>query len=202
MKVLTNRYCMNAKNLHLILDVDGTLIDDKGKIKPRPYLKEFLLHAFNTCKTVSIWTAAPKSWYEKVHRKILGDILIDMGFEFDNVFTREKCTRTAYYNLGESSRFHITMSRMNQIKIKPLEKLWKPTTIYQDFNKDNTLIVDNTYYTFRKNYGNAIPIPTFIATDLEDDHLLQLISFLDILQEEFNRVGSVRHIEKRHWNKS
>ena len=58
---------MDIKKLHLILDIDGTLIDDKGLLEPRLYLKEFLKYAFDNFKTVSIWTAAHESWYKEVH---------------------------------------------------------------------------------------------------------------------------------------
>ena len=41
-------------------------------------------------------------------------------------------------------------------KIKPLRKLWRQKST--PHTKHNTIVVDDTYWTYKENYGNAIPI--------------------------------------------
>jgi len=45
------------KKISLVLDMDGTLIDERNK-KARPHLEYFLDYCFSNCEAVGLWTAA------------------------------------------------------------------------------------------------------------------------------------------------
>ena len=53
--------------------------------------------------------------------------------------------------------------------------------------------MDNTPSTFRKNYGNAVYIPTFDGKDLTDEGLLDTIDKLNDFTREAGS-GSVRNV--------
>ncbi len=76
---------------HLVLDIDGTLIDNKEEkidgiesfefkckeftcyIYKRPHLDEFLDYCFDKFDSVSIWTAASKGWMDIVLTNIINE---------------------------------------------------------------------------------------------------------------------------------
>lgn len=173
--------------MNIILDIDGTLIDDKGLLIGRPHLEEFLKYCFENFETVSIWTASSESWYQSVYKYVLKEILDKYNFKFYKVLTGERCTKVVlnFYSLYPT-----------RVSIKPLVKLWKGNNV---FTKYNTLIIDNTPNTFQRNYGNGIPIPTFNFSNQTDKYLLKLIKFLDHLKEIYEKKKTIRHEEKRTW---
>jgi len=69
--------------IHIILDMDSTLIDrdDDDIIYGRPYLKLFLDYCFKTFASVSIWTAASREWYDEVYNKCFKLILGNNKFK-------------------------------------------------------------------------------------------------------------------------
>lgn len=184
-----------SSELNIILDMDGTLIDDDGLGIPRPHLKDFLLYCFKTFNSVSIWTNASDYWYQEVYNKILKPILEKGNYNFYLVFTHNRSTLTTnkyYHNdyCGLESRLKY---------IKPLRKIWHAKTLYPNFNKHNTLIVDDTYHTYQSNYGNAIPIPTYYPNNKNDNYLLKLINYLKVLISIYENTKTIRYTEKRSW---
>jgi len=59
--------------------------------------------------------------------------------------------------------------------------------------------VDNTSFTYGKNYGNGVPISTYYGGENDDDQLLCLMDFLKQVQQHFENTGTVRNLEKRTW---
>ena len=168
--------------MNIILDIDGTLINDvpneNDELIPRPFLTEFLDYCFENFQNVSIWTAATSGWYIYVRSKFL------IGRNFDFVHTRYNCTRIAD---PDPDTLH-----PEPILIKPLKKIWRKT----GYNRHNTLIIDDTPHTYQKNYGNAIHIPTFLGS--KDDTCLQdIIELLDTLKIEFEETGTIRRFDKK-----
>lgn len=71
--------------------------------------------------------------------------------------------------------------------------------LYKNFNKHNTLIVDNTPFKYFRSYGNGIPIPTYRKYDgSNDNYLLKLIDYLEELYQIFDEYDSIRYTEKRY----
>jgi hypothetical protein len=167
--------------MHIILDLDGTLIDGDGehRIYPRPHLQVFLDFCFAHYESVSIWTAAPREWLELARARLFSD----RPFRF--LWSGERCAliwpwRGSYWNADRTPE-----------AIKPLKKVWRR---YPDMNRNNTMIVDDTPATYRRNYGNAIPIPNFNWSDRDDNCLLRLRHWLPGLDGV-----DLRSREKRYW---
>lgn len=152
---------MNGK--HIVLDLDGVLVD--GYVA-RPGLKEFLAFLFSDpqIETVSIWTASLGWWpvaYHSMIRKLMPE-----GKSFWFVWEGDRCTSTFDFDSGE------------RIQVKPLKKVWK--AFKPRLNKTNTVIFDDSPFTFQRNYGNAIGVKSF-----EDHHLLEKED------KEFQRLQSL-----------
>lgn len=151
--------------MHIVLDLDGTLISDT--IRPaytRPFLDLFFRFIFMTFETVSIWTAASEEWYQEAYETLLKPLL--NGKKFYKVYTSKNCTYKMLHSEYGCYSFSTT--------VKHLKKFWRRN---KDFTRYNTLIVDNTSTTYKFNYGNAIHIKTF-EYDKNDIELLKLIKWL------------------------
>jgi hydroxymethylpyrimidine pyrophosphatase-like HAD family hydrolase len=57
--------------MHIVLDIDGTLISEDNYKVVRPYLYEFLKYCFGNFKTVNIFTAMGKGNYHYKRFQIL-----------------------------------------------------------------------------------------------------------------------------------
>jgi len=163
--------------MNLILDLDGTLVSEdlegKKEIRERPYLKEFLEFCFSTCKTVSIWSDSKSEWCQYIYYAFLKPNLKKEN-KFFFVYDESKCTLNQDVDLkfanGELFEFGKPISGY----VKKLQKLWKK---HKGFTKENTFIVDDTPFTYSKNYGNAIPISTYTG-EKEDRELLRVMEKL------------------------
>lgn len=166
--------------MNLILDMDGTLIDNYWCIKtyrqnivPRPYLKDFFEFIFQHFERVSIWTNAFQDWYDEVYEKVFR-YYIPEGKSFHFVRTRE--------DLYHIRRF-----------VKPLSEIYEK---YPEYNSYNTLIIDDIPKTYSLNLENAIPILPYLYLHMDndennenigiyninyDDELLKIIHFFRIL---------------------
>lgn len=187
----------------LVLDLDGTLIfaeyaaeipnvDQMRKcdfeiyqktilVWKRPNLDDFLEWCFsNFC--VAIWSAAGKEYVSDILENILKPHMKPLF-----VWSNERCTKKylewSYYGSSEQWVYH-----------KRLSKIWR-TSWKAIFNRHNTLILDDTPATYSKNYGNAIPIPSYEAEDV-DSELIEVIKILDFLKP----LSTVLHTEKRRSN--
>ena len=168
----------------VILDIDGTLIseghDDENLIIHRPYLFEFLKYCHGHYR-VHIWTAASKEWADAV----LDTIPIKM-----RGFSSVRCGATIRYNSNPYSSDYYRSG----YKIKHLGR---------HYDRDHTIIVDDTPTTFSYNYGNALHIHTYQATSFadtpSDEGLLDVINKLEYLQAQSKEMGSIRDVQRPRW---
>lgn len=169
--------------MHIILDIDGTLISEDHEHIFRPYLKEFLEYLFENFQSVSLWSAAGLE-----HVNTTSDIILPAGRDW--LFLRHSRHCHYRYVSGFGGIYDGKF-----IVEKRLRNLWKAKR-YRDMGltKQQTLIIDNTPRVCRKNYGNAIYVPTFNG-EQDDTVLPDLIKYLDTIKD----VKNVRTIEKRHW---
>ena len=122
---------MNKNNgLHVILDIDGTLMDHgilpnnhdgiscDHFIYFRPYLIQFLEYCVKCCASVSIWTAGSEDWMKGFIRSLPSD--------FHNAFLftwhRKKC-KVVYKTIGCMATEFFNMNDL--VWLKPLNKIWK-----------------------------------------------------------------------------
>lgn len=172
--------------MNIVLDIDGTLVNEPNKsidsVLLRPYLKYFLQTCFEVADNVSIWSAAQMEWIQLIYNRHLREIMKELGKEFHFIYDRKKCV-ISYERIDGSTVFPKSC--------KPLKKLWnKPS-----YTKYNTLILDNTPYSYRRNYGNAIAVPTFTG-NARDDYLYVATGILKHIRNEFTKCGNVRAIKK------
>lgn len=170
--------------MHLILDLDGTLVSEGEKnCIARPFLKFFFDIVFILFETVSIWTAASQDWYDECYKNILSPLMGDKKFYF--VYTSINCSnKTNKKAILEGDYYALP------IILKPLKKIWKKYKNQSiSFNKKNTLIIDNTYETFSENYGNALLIRTFTGSQQDKD-------FLEIVKWMFKNIPDCEDITK------
>jgi TFIIF-interacting CTD phosphatase-like protein len=155
--------------MNLILDMDLTLIkhtyiQNNIQIIPRPYLPLFFSYIFTHFNNISIWTHSTDEWYNNVYEKLLKHI-IPQGKSFHFVWTRNKCIEKPI----KTGLF----SYQNTI-IKPLNRVF---SFYNEYNTQNTLIIDDTVSTYQLNVFNAIPIKPFLFNN--DEELLRIIQILE-----------------------
>lgn len=156
---------------NIILDLDGTLIDsyygEYGNnliIVARPFLRKFLESLFLNHESVSIWTNGSKQWFERCHDECLKYHLPD-GCKFDFIITYDDdlvtCKRTCP---------------------KYLTKIYQK---YPKYNKENTIMIDDSIHTMQDNMDNGILIPTFdFDPDLPfacDYELLNTLAIIEAL---------------------
>ncbi len=167
--------------MHLILDMDGTLVSDT--LDPplaRPFLKLFFKVVFRIFESVSIWTAASKCWYQEVYDQILKSALEGKQFLF--VYTSENCSYSKNIRQIAEGDYYT-----QPIKIKPLSKIWKKRNNL--LTRDNTIIIDNTSITFSENYGNGVLIKTFNG-ESTDNELLKMIKWF--YKEDISNCTNIR----------
>jgi TFIIF-interacting CTD phosphatase-like protein len=169
--------------MNIILDMDQTLIHSvfiKNSIYaypiPRPHLKEFLEFVFANSKNVSIWTHGLKEWYEVVYEKVFKN-LIPEGKSFHFVRTRET-------PIGDYDDFIQINKKLNDIKcnipsisfLKPLLVIYKKYP--NQYNENNTFIIDDNPITYLINKENAIAIKPYNSIDNSDTELLRIMNFI------------------------
>jgi len=145
---------------HIVLDLDGTLIGE-DYICARPHLGTFLAFCFEHFDTVNIWTAASQSWFDQCFRKIILKHMPESNPQFHCVWFGDKCKRRYDSELN----YHVTY--------KPLSRYWRAKS--RGMTKCNTVILDNTPETYLHNYGNAVPVETYLGSS-RDDELLWVIN--------------------------
>ena len=192
--------------MNLILDMDQTLIDgmynddnpSRTIINARPHLFEFLKFCFENFKSVSIWTAASRFWFNIVNDRIFAPTLkhlkeIGIDAKFDFVFTGNRCTTKWIY-----SEFH---GQSVRITIKRLKKLYRSRILYKKYTRENTLIVDDKKNTFSLNYGNGIEISAWDCYNHDDVELLKLKRYFEkTIFPYFKKHKTIRNLEKRGWS--
>lgn len=187
----------------LILDLDGTLIyttEDNtetfnpeiihtlcncgvGKIYKRPGVDKFLEFCFRYFD-VAIWTASGDQYADHV----IGNLFTrEQRDKLVFIFTSDRCTRI--FNT-DSLTYEAPV-----LYIKVLNKVFNRHFNGIRYSRERTLILDDTPYTYCRNYGCAIPIPSFRGQDT--DHWLTKLE--TYLLELLNTKKRWRSIEKRYW---
>ena len=185
-------------DLHIILDIDQTLIDNmsineyennKDKLrKPdfikesmciwtRPHLKEFIDFLDKNVKYISIWTNGTFSWLYYVLTTILSKYLPKKRF-------------LLLLSVDYSIRQQITTNGMtSMIPIKNIE------SIIQRFPNNNislynTVLIDDNYYNCLHNKYNTIPIKKYFAIEemkgIRNKDLLFIICVINELKKSKN----------------
>lgn len=120
----------NQKKLHIVLDLDNTLIssfhesqcktpdfdfkidNERFFVYKRPYLNLFLREIFNNAKSVSVWTAASRGYCNKILKHILS---LQQRSKLRFIWSRNKtvCKDQACY-LKDMSKVFAAFRNMNE----------------------------------------------------------------------------------------
>ncbi len=180
---------------HIVLDLDGTLVCDEAWQIPiaRPFLHEFILFLFSNCASVSIWTAASKEWLNTVCKHIFEPILKHTTYTFLHKWSDERCSlRPNWQAIEDGGEWN-----RSQFVVKRLKKIWRCNTTPLKLTRQNTLIVDNHPTTYKDNYGNAIPIRTWIASASDADLDTELLKLMEWMQRILCHHDNVLTLNKQ-----
>ncbi len=153
-------------DLHIILDIDQTMVDSmskfnyqkmKDKIRPpdfvendiciwmRPDLPEFLDFLKGNVKYISIWTNGSSGWLFHIVRNIISKFIPINRIHL--LLSIEHSTPMIIDN--------------NQVYIKEIEKILKKFK-RNDINLGNTILIDDNYLNCLYNKYNSLPIKKFL----------------------------------------
>lgn len=173
---------------HVVLDLDGTMVNEYGTSATdanitRPHLKSFLHFLFLDPRVASvrIWTNASRDWWNELNDTVIQPCLPN-GAIFDEIWT-----------VTDKPSKHFTTRYQAEtgtyINIKSLKKYWrKGRKASLGMTRKNTIIIDNTGSTFKRNRGNGLYIKTYVGN--QDDNELQRIQHL--LNEDILNRSDVR----------
>lgn len=182
--------------IHLVLDLDETLIGSRGKvIYARPFLKEFLAFCFRYANSVSIWTAASLPWYNLCFEKLIRP-LMHMEWQFTHILTDVHCK--VVRRIPDGANPTPAPNQFWAQVIKPLALLWDQDVL---MTPQNTIIIDDTKSTGKENPQNIIYIDTFTLPDAAimeentDTELLTMIGKLQLIMDLYKITKDVQKIE-------
>jgi hypothetical protein len=180
----------------LILDIDNTLIDTlhksdyleyqkKGLIRRPPdhvveemvvwertNLKDFMNFLDEKIEYLGIWTNGNNFWLNFVITNILSKYISPSRFIIK--YSIDKSTSHLLQERDKNGNNY-------QIKvfIKKLEDIFLSE---MQFNKDNTLLLDDNLYNCFYNKYNSLPIKKFLIVNGEDSGLIKVMSILKNLR--------------------
>lgn len=157
--------------LHIILDLNGTLVSDHSPITYRPGAKEFVTWCFDNFETVSIWSKAGEYFVNKISKELL----------------------------PEGKQWLFVKYGSKKLKYKRLSNIWKdPDFKEYNLNFRNTLIIDNTQLCCKKNQQNSIIINSYLD-DANDIELYLLSKYLSALLSTDFIYKDIRTLEHSQW---
>jgi hypothetical protein len=171
----------------------------------RPHVIDLLVYCFNHFTSISLWTAASERWLtsiatfltvrinERKQQEMIPSLQVisqqkkeekAQYYQFTLLWGSKRCrhrkylTHDMYLNVFSMTRQNIT---------KPLKKIWRAVSRRSlGFSRHNTLIIDDTSSTYKDNYGNALPMPSFNIKDMISSAEVQLYG-----NEARDVVGSI-----------
>ena len=194
MKLTKKKYF--KKKYNIILDIDETLvhcknINNKLRIILRPHLKDFLdfcyLH-FN----VGYWTIGVKEYCTCILNKILTKEQYDST---KLIIARDECTNNSLY-IDMINNHLFRLHQVDKVYTKSLHYLFTNKLYSNQFNMNNTLIIDNNPYVTAVNPNISILIPSFYS-NRNDTYLLEIMSWLEMIKTGYNK--SIYKMEKPHF---
>lgn len=128
----------------------------------RPYLQEFLDYIFKNFN-VSVWTAASR----------------DYGlFIVENFILIKPERKIDFYFYS----YHCNYSMKTVKKLKPLDLLWDTFGLI-DYNKDNTMIVDDNIDVYKIQPKNTFMIKEFKYDEPDSDKDVELKKLMQLLKK-------------------
>lgn len=179
----------------LVLDLDETLIHAAKHRLNRPadfelfgyyiYVRPHTTWFLTECSrhyNLAIWSSAADEYVAEIVRRI---VPTEVSLKF--IWGRSRCTYSLDQIAFEEAGYVDAQAHYEYIK--PFKKIRR-----LGYDLARVLIVDDTPFKTRRNYGNAIYCAEYLG-QLEDTELRLLLQYLLRLKNSQN----VRKIEKRNW---
>jgi len=174
-------------NLHVVLDIDNTLIDSineqdykiiKYEIRPpdlyyqeahmliwkRPHLQDFLNFLNEHVQYVSIWTNGNKSWLNFIFNNLIAKYINPRKIVF--LFSIDYSTPIMIRNDHFSGKIYV----------KELKKI-----LNNNVTLRNTVLIDDNYYNCYFNRNNSIPIKKYHVLHEKNKKFNELKNIKEIL---------------------
>lgn len=167
-----DEYILNKHQKHLSV-LESVDMDGMYQVYLRPHLKEFLIYLFKNFD-VTIWTAASMSYGIFIIKEILLKQL-----ESEEELKRKNFKLFLYDKNCERSQ-----KKFNKNSPKDLRYLYK----LPEYNKCNTLIIDDLIHVYEANNKQTIRADYFDASkknSVDDDFLLRCIDKLEEIKENY-----------------
>ena len=190
-------------DIHIILDIDQTLVDSMSLIEynnyrsnkkirapdfmkesmciwMRPHLKELIEFLDKNVKYISIWTNGSFSWLYYVVHTILSKFISIKRFLL--LLSVEYSIRKSIQNNGVDY-------------IIPIKMIDTMLDIVQNNNisLQNTVLIDDNYYNCYYNKSNTIPIKKYLATE---ESIGIRINDLLFIKKIVNELKKSKNIQK------
>lgn len=170
---ITKKHEMQEIVKHPLLSKNADAHCNGRKVYFRPYMKVFLSFAFKHFD-VAFWTSMERRNAESITDSVLNSLDTKFKEKLVFLYSREKCT--LQYNKDS----------ILPIALKDLKQIWK---FYPQYDKTNTLIVDDSEEKLVLIPENGIVIPSFIVSnpliDFKKDFVLpRLQAFLYKLKNQ------------------
>jgi len=191
-------------NLHIIIDIDQTMIDSMSRLeylrfkdrirKPdffnesmdtciwiRPNLPNFLKFLDKNVKNISIWTNGNREWLNFVTEYIISKIIPKNRF-------------TLLLSIEYSSKVKINNKDFSmEIFIKDINKIINnfPNS---NLSLKNTILIDDNFFNCFFNKNNSIPIKKFFILDDEKNSLFGVQQIIQELKKSKNVEDTLKKV--------
>jgi hypothetical protein len=133
---------------------------------------------------VCIWTSATKEWLDAAYTNLLKPNL-PPNKDFFFMWHRDHC------------QLHYGLLQNNMVNVFECYKELKFVySAFPKFKQNNTIIVDDKYNMFIKDFQNGVLIEGFYENKILDIELYRLTIFLD---NEILKCEDVKKIDKINW---
>jgi RNA polymerase II subunit A small phosphatase-like protein len=143
-------------------------------IYTRPHLERFIAFAMERFR-VAVWSQSTSVYVRTIVENIFDDP-----------------ARLVFAWGGERCTFVTNPAMRQYYWVKDLRKVRR-----LGYDLRRVIFIDDTARKLERSYGNLVRVQPFTG-DAEDDELLHLIRYLDLLDREEN----IRVVEKRRWRES
>lgn len=194
------------KKLHIILDIDNTLIDSlssydyfrfKSEVRipdakfdeanmyiwKRPYLEEFLSYLNITASHISIWTNGTDGWLKFIFNNIIKPHLDESKITF-------------LLSIDFSTQIQINKDNfIAKVPVKEMKKIFNNNSF--GFSHNNTILIDDNFYNCWFNKYNSIPSRKYIVINenkKRNKDLLYIIKIIEKLKKSDNISDTLKKV--------
>ena len=167
---------------------DGAKSDEYSLTVTRPHLQEFITYLFKHYN-VSVWSNGYYTYVDKI---------------CDIIFTKSQrnklkiifgSTELTVYDIKNKKEVY-NYAKYNK-RVKDLSHLFKTKPYSTIFNKDNTILIDDSQYHLDYNKHNVLNIKHWLFYEQDDIILLKVIDYLKSSNINTAKLPRITHSKKQ-----